>query len=109
MVTQSAGLMRSLVGRQTYVGGPDRPAVQDGGDPDICRRVTYASRVRRLDLLWWTFFGVGAAAWTAVLIRVYSGWNPPPLLFAGLATYGLTLALTHHGLRIRRFRGQRTP
>ena len=86
-----------------------RPLHRGSPPAPVRTSLTYASRVRRLDLLWWILFGTGAAAWTAVLIGVYAGWNPPPLFLAGLTIYGLVLALTYHGFRIRRFWGQHTP
>ena len=52
--------------------------------------------------MWWGLFGVSFFAWLATLVAVYSGWTPPHLFFAGMATGGLALSVTFHHFGIRR-------
>ncbi|GIF52015.1 hypothetical protein DFJ67_4295 [Asanoa ferruginea] len=51
--------------------------------------------------MWWGLFGATALAWVAILICVCSGWTPPDVTYAGMATAGLALALTFRPLGVR--------
>jgi len=42
------------------------------------------------------------AASVAVLAGVYAGWQPPPLVFAGLGNYAGAWSLGYHRLGVRR-------
>jgi hypothetical protein len=41
------------------------------------------------------------AASVAVIVGVYAGWQPPPLVFAGLASYAAAWSLGYHRLEVR--------
>jgi hypothetical protein len=57
--------------------------------------------VRRRDAVWWGLFAACLLAWLATLTSVYSGWTPPDLFYAGMATAGLALSLAYHHFGVR--------
>ena len=70
-------------------------------DPALLVPGTRLLTVRRVDQWWWILFGVGMAASAAVIAAVYAGWQPSPLVFAGLASYAAAWSLGYHRLEVR--------
>ena len=70
-------------------------------DPVVLYSGVRLLTVRQVDRWWWILFGVGLAANMAVIAGVYAGWQPPALVFAGLASYTVAWSLGYHRLEVR--------